>query len=416
MISAIKSSWRGYPALADWLVPWGMLASALAVPISSTARSILIPLSIGLIILTPTYRRDVLATLSETWCIASLLLFFMVLMGCSLSPANLHEKMLFIEKYSKLLYLPFLVVGFRDPKIRQMGLYGFIFAMLITFCVSILKATGLLQYHTADPGDVFHNHILTGYMMALATYVAALFFVRQPGKIRILYGLLVVAFSFQLLFLNQGRTGYVAYLLSMIVLMTQVLSFRKALLAIVMGCLLFAALFTQSQSMQNGAKQVISDWRVYHQNSKNTPIGYRLQFHEYAKRLYLRHPWIGNGTASFTHIYHEEAPIPSWSRTLLEPHSQYWLIAVEFGLLGIMAYFFFIGSLFMACLRLKAMRAIGLALFVPFVCGCATDSLLLYSSSGFFFLFFMALCLGEQQTLMTLHPPQTRQCNRDGNF
>ncbi len=105
----------------------------------------------------------------------------------------------------------------------------------------------------------------------------------------------------------------------------------------------------------------------------------------------------GNGSASFQYLYHEENPIPARGRELLEPHSQYWLIAAEWGILGLAALTFFFAGLWIACWRLKTMRPLAMAIFLPFVLACYTDSLLLYSGTGYFFLMMMALCLGENE-------------------
>ena len=80
----------------------------------------------------------------------------------------------------------------------------------------------------------------------------------------------------------------------------------------------------------------------------------------------------------------------------MEPHSQYWLIASEFGLLGCISFVFFLGCLIGASLRLKTLKPLAFAVLLPFIAGCWSDSLLFYSGTGYFFILFMALCLGEQ--------------------
>src|SRR5436190_19636226 len=95
-------------------VPLLLAASLLALPISSTAKGICLSLSVVAILLTPAYRSELTGLFEKGWCKAAVLLFCIALVSCLWSPASYSERMLIVEKYSKLLYLPILVVGFRD--------------------------------------------------------------------------------------------------------------------------------------------------------------------------------------------------------------------------------------------------------------------------------------------------------------
>lgn len=383
-----------------------LTAFSFAVPISESARSVFLGLAIALIVLTPSYRKDLISQLSQRWCQALLLFFLIVLLACAWSPASVHQKISVLHKYIKLLFLPVLVIGFRDPRIRRFGLYAFVAAMFVTCLGSMLKASGLLTYHGPNPGDVFRNHIMTGFMMSFATYLTALFFIREHGRVRFLYATLTLLFSYQILFINTGRTGRVVYVLLMLLLMVQSLSWRRVLLALVMSSTLLSVSYYQNPALQSVIDQRVAKVLTYHQEVKNDPIGWRIQFHAYAKKLFLKHPWFGNGTASYNYFFRKEDPVPSWhygrvstKQKLFEPHSQYWLVADEFGLLGILALLFFFGSLLVASLQLKSMRMLAIASILAFMIGSLSDSILFYSGTGYFFLLFMGICLGESHSV-----------------
>lgn len=371
--------------------------SLLALPLSSTAKSIFVGIAFSLIVLSPHYRRDLLAEMTQPWCQAAILLFFVSVLACAWSPATMSEKLMEIEKYSKLLYLPVLAVGFRDPQARNFALHGFLLAMIITVFASVLMSMGVYFISNVEASGVFRNHIMTGYMMAFAAYLSGLFFLRQRGRARIPYAILVLLFSYHLLFINNGRTGYVIFLLLMTLLMFQSFSWRQALVGVLLGTSLVAVTYYQSPVMQDAINQAVNDCQLYKKSEKDTSIGYRLQFHDYAFNLFKRHPWFGNGTTSFKHLYHEENPIPARGTHLLEPHSQYWLIASEFGGLGCLALALFFISLFFASWRLNTLRPVTMAIILPFLIGNLSDSLLFYSGTGYFFILFMALCLGEEK-------------------
>ena len=66
-------------------------------------------------------------------------------------------------------------------------------------------------------------------------------------------------------------------------------------------------------------------------------------------------------------------------------------------MLGVLALLLFFGSLLVASGSLTTLRPLAYAVLLPFIAGNLSDSLLFYSGTGYFFILFMALCLGEQQ-------------------
>ncbi len=371
--------------------------SLFAIPLSSTVKSIFIAVSLCLILFSATYRKDLWITFNQPWCKAGIFFFCIALIACAWSPATLHEKLLEIEKYSKLLYLPVLVVGFRDAYARRLGLHAFLFAMLATFFASVVVSSGLFSLSHIEASGVFRNHIMTGYMMAFAAYLSGFLFFQQHGRARIPYAILGFVFSYDVLFINNGRTGYVVFILLMALLMLQTFTLRQAVIGMLLGCSLMVVTFYESPVMQQAIYRAVDDCKMYKKSEKDTSIGYRLQFHDYAYNLFKRSPWFGNGTTSFKHIYHQENPIPARGTHLLEPHSQYWLVASEFGLLGCLALALFFTLLLVSSWTLTTLRPVALGILLPFLMGNLSDSLLFYSGTGYFFILFMALCLGEQQ-------------------
>ncbi|MFA5960128.1 MAG: O-antigen ligase family protein [Tatlockia sp.] len=377
-------------------IPFFLAITCFALPLSSTAKSICLSVSIAAILLSPSYRNALTNLFKTSWCKAALALFFIALFACFYSPATFSERMLILEKYSKLLYLPVLVLGFREQKTRTDCLNAFIVAMVITSGLSVLRFSGLLPGFEINPDHVFRNHIMVGYMVDFAAYLCALFFYREQGKKRLMYGLLFVLFSYHVLFVNGGRMGYVIYLVLMALLFLQIFSWRAAVVAALLFGAGFYFLYSQNPVMKDRVQLATIEYK-YYEWDKNTPVGFRLQFYHYALDVFKRHPISGNGTGSFTYYFRTENPVPFWFSKLLEPHSQYWLVADEFGLIGLFALLFFFASLFKASWRLKSTKPIAFAMLLPFVIGNFTDSLLLYSGSGYFFILFMALCLGENQ-------------------
>lgn len=364
------------------------------VPISSTAKSIFGALTLGSIVFSADAWPALKEMFNRPWSRAAFLLFCIAAVGCFWSPASFSEKLNAVEKYSKLLYLPILAVGLRDEKIRLMAMRAFLLAMLLTSSLSILKYAQVIQDPRLLEDFVFRNHIMTGMMMSFAAYLCGFFYFRKKGIGRLVYVALALIFMFQIFFVSIGRTGYLICLLLMLLLIVQHCSLKQTLIGIFAVLGLFLWTWYLNPTMQSGMNRMVTEYSHFKDN-KNTSVGYRLQFHDYARNLFNRHPVLGNGTASFRSLFKTENPLPLWPENLLEPHSQYWLVAAEWGVLGLAALFLFFGSLFRECFRMPSLGPIALASLLIFCVGNVTDSLLFYSGSGYFFILFMALCLGE---------------------
>lgn len=375
-------------------IPLLLTLTFLAFPLSSTGKSICLGAAIAAVLLTASYRQEITGLFSERWCQAAFLLFLIALLACLWSPASWAERLYVLEKYSKLLYFPILVIGFRDEKTRKNCLHAFLLAMVITSGLAVMRYRGFLPNLDINPDHVFRNHIMVGYMGDFASYISLLFFFRERGIKCWGYLLLFLLFSYHMLFVNGGRMGYITYVVLMVLLVFQFCSWRHAVAGILLLSVGFVFLYKQNEVMINRVHLAVQEIKGYQQD-KNTPVGFRFQFYNYAKDVFARHPLLGNGTGSFTYYFRTEKPIPAWDKKLLEPHNQYWLIADEFGVLGLIAFLFFLFYLFKTSWQLHKMRAVALAMLIPFILGNLTDSLLLYSGSGYFFLLFMALCFSE---------------------
>ncbi|MGQ3889350.1 O-antigen ligase family protein [Legionella sp. CNM-1927-20] len=382
--------------LAKETIMFLLTALVFAIPISSSGKSIFVGLAITAILASTALRAEIKNLLAQTWCRALLLFVFIVLLACLWSPASIKIKLFVIEKYSKLLYLPIFLVGFQNERARNIGLHAFLLAMLLTAFLSIGRELNILTATNLVADHVFRNHIMTSMMMAFATYLAGYLFFKRQGRIRLAYGSLIAIYSYQILFINAGRLGYVLYVVLMSLLAIQMLNKRQAVVGILFILLLFSFAYKLSPTMQLGLTALSNDFK-YFQKSKDTSIGFRLQFHNYAKELFKRKPLVGNGTGGFIHYFSQEDPIPAWGHKLLEPHSQYWLTAAEFGLLGLLSFAILFLSLFKKSLELKEWRFPAIALLILISIGNLSDSLLFYSGSGYFFIVLMALFLSENR-------------------
>lgn len=376
--------------------PLLLVAAMFFIPISPTIKTVLLLLGMLVLISTRYYRQLSFYTWFSLWGLSAVALFSYIMIATLWSPAPFKMQWLVVGKYCKLIYLPILAVGFVNPRIRTWSLNSYLAAILLTCIISILRAKGILSLGMyADQGAVFYNHIITGFMVALASYIAGLFVFQYKGWVKFLYFAIWLLTSYQIIFINTGRTGYLIYFVLMILLLIQKLAFRQAVLGSLLFCSLFLLGYNLSPIMQSKVHSLINEVSLFKHNVKETSLGYRYEFHQYAQSLLVKHPLLGIGTGGFKYQFYKDNPIPSWGTGLTDPHSQYWMILAEQGILGFLLLLFFFASLFVTSFQLKETRPILLGLLVVFCIGCATDTILSFSAAGYLLIIMSALCFGE---------------------
>jgi O-antigen ligase len=370
------------------------------VPVSSTIKSVYIILISMTVLSNRRYRQALWQALKLPFVWFGLVFFLLILMSCFWSPASVSFKVLMIDKYSKLLMFPLLVVCFMDKTRRQWGTLAFLSAMLFTGLLALLQKYSLLNLHgtaAIDPGFVFQSHIMTGFMFAFAAYCSAWAFVNKKSSLsRGLYFLLALFFSYEVFFVNTGRTGYFVFLILALLFCIQYFSLKQSIFAVFVCLSTIGLIYSQQNSvMRMNINSLYHSYQNYFKNKKSSSLGYRMQFHEYAAEKAKERPIFGHGTGSFPYYYEKEKPVAHWDEPLLEPHSEYWLIAVQQGAVGLLFLFSYFAALLWYSSDLTASKPLLIGLTVAFMFGCLSDSLLFYGSSGYFFISFAALYYGE---------------------
>lgn len=367
------------------------------IPISPTLKSLFLWISIMLVVANPYCRKlSWMYTWSSIWCASAIILVSYITISLFWSSASYVSGLEEIKKYLKVLYIPIFATAFINRRSRMWSLNAYLAAATLISVLSCLKAYGWIAIgHTADQGEIFSNHILTGFIISFASYLAGLFFFQYKNSIRLIYLIIFLLTSYQLIFINTGRTGYIIYLVLMILLFLQKLTLKQSFLGMVLIMSLFALSYKTSIITYIKLNELISDVHLYQQNNKFTSLGLRLEFHDYAKSLLVQHPLIGVGAGGFEQHFYESNPVPQWGNKLVEPHSQYWLVLAEQGVIGFILLLFFFANLFCNAFKVTETKPIILGFLSIFFIGCFSDSILCYSLAGYLLVLFCSLSFGE---------------------
>jgi len=144
----------------------------------------------------------------------SLALFLAFLVGMFYTQATEKEAVASLGKVNKLLYIPFLMETLKDKKWRRYGMIAFLSAMALTLVLSFAQELGLMAISKRfTPGSVFRDHIYTSLLMSFSGFlVAHATFNATKISHRLLGMFLLIAITFHVLFINQGRSGQIIFM------------------------------------------------------------------------------------------------------------------------------------------------------------------------------------------------------------
>lgn len=340
----------------------------------------------------------------------ALALLGLFVIGTSWSVAPPHEMGQALRKYSRLLILPIAIaMAWRDARVQKKALLAFMAgsAWLALSCYlvwfDLMPTSRLDWWRVGDTRDAFayKNHITVGILLGFSTLVCLLK-ASYASAARMRYGALAAAlfFSFPILFLTQGRTGYVVMFIGLVtLLLLRVGAHRARFAAGVAGVVvLFTGLYFASTNFQQRTDQFVADVQNYANADARSPNGMRLSFFQVGGKAIAAHPWAGNGTGSFAELYAPTAraiwPADSpHAAVRIHPHSEFLNVAVQLGLLGFVVYVGMLASLGVAMRAPRSFEADGmLLLWVIYVTTSFYNSLLWDPTESYWFLL-LAGCL-----------------------
>ncbi|MDQ1829517.1 O-antigen ligase family protein [Massilia scottii] len=305
-----------------------------------------------------------------------------------------------LKKYARLLVLPIAVAtSMRDRAMPARALAAFLGG------ATVLATSNYLVWHDLMPtsrlgwwriGDAkdafsFKNHITIGILLSFATVVSMLGATYVQGaRARVACLVAGVLFSVPIIFLNQGRTGYVTLFVGMVVLF--LLRVRFTVLRTIFGVgaivLLFVGFYASSNNFKARTDDLITEVRT---DQKRSPNGLRMSYLRAGTGIIVAHPLAGLGTGSFAEVYaptaRQDWPEDKLAETRHQPHSEFLLIGAQLGLPGLLLYFAMLGSLLRPALAVRSFHADALVLlWAIYVVSSSFNSLLWDVTEAYWFL------------------------------
>ena len=331
---------------------------------------------------------------------AALSLCFLIAVFYSAAPQDLAVSG--FNKYRKFLYIPVLMILFRDESHRKWCWAGFLVASVLTLVFSYLKAGGILNLNHHNTSATIKNHISHSIFVAFFAFYC-LHKTKEIGRCRCLYLLLFALCLHNLFFMVHGRTGQVIVLLLITLFACQhgskkwILTTLLLLTVAIGGYLKFS---DKAGRINMGIESTVGYLKDPHLAGKYTDLGVRYALWQYSAELIGESPVIGFGTGSFNT---ELKRIAKGHIELLRfdhPHNEFFMIGVELGMTGLMLYCGFYWALYHQLARMSPEnRLLGQGVFIALLVTSLFNTPIYDHAQGNFFVTLIALCFLPNNTL-----------------
>ncbi len=316
----------------------------------------------------------------------SLSLFLALFISASYSAAPYPQAFATLAKYRELL-LPLILFTFFQKKIIQKSVEQYLIASLIfTLLVSSIGYLNLLPENISS--SILKNRITHSLFISFLSFYSLHKILNKKNTL--IWILILLLSIINLLFICDGRTGQLTFLMLCSLFFTQTFTPKKAFMLGAGLLTIFAILlsFTHLGSrFIDGLQESVN----FLNNSKltDTSMGLRLYFWESSLKIIAQSPLIGVGIGGLPfaaeQILRNQSPI-------INPHNEYLLIGTQLGLFGLLLFFGFLFSIFRKSLEIPKDRSVLLqGVLVSLCISCMFNSSILDHTEGHWFMILIAL-------------------------
>jgi O-antigen ligase len=316
-----------------------------------------------------------------------------------------------LGKYADLIFIPVFIWILKDEAARRSARTAFLAAMGLTLFLSYLVGFKLLPiqhwmtpYSVFDNPVIFHSHIAQNNMMGFAVFLGLLNLRDTVSRrAQLLWGTFVVLAIYNVLFMVQGRTGYMILLVlicwfcwATLVRYMQRLGkswgWRQAASLLLIAVSIVAIAYQASPRLHDRIGLLGSEYQAWQPNhGKETSTGQRLDFYYNSLKIVQNHPLLGVGTGGFPAAFAQQTQGTEALQTV-NPHNEFLLITMQAGLAGLflLLYLFYIHWRCAPQLGSALEQDAARGLLLMYVINCAFNSALYDHVDGLLFAYMTA--------------------------
>ncbi len=267
----------------------------------------------------------------------ALALFGFYIIGVFYSSAEWHERLMYLGKYQKLLFIPLIIGVMKTDEMREYALNAFLLSMIFVLLVSYLKWFGWVFHKDIGEGYfVFKGRIAHGIFMSFALYLMMHKALKSIGILRVLWIILSLLAVFNVMVLVNGRTGQIIVVALMIWFAFEIWGLKS--LKYWLGILLVGFIVVQTLPDFLPHPRLLDTQKELAEHQSNgfqTASGQRMEMYKNTLSLIKQHPILGGGTGSIVNEYAQLAKTNNLTMSVTNPHSQFLLTIQELGVVGV---------------------------------------------------------------------------------
>lgn len=371
---------------------YAAIALGASIPISTSLDAVLFVLVLLAWLGGGGLREKLVGLRANPAALAALALLGLLLLGMTWGPGSAREGWYYVGKYKDLLLVAALSGLFLSYREKELALGAFLATMALTLVLSYTIWLGALPIEDTplrnkENPAVFKFHITHGVFMALAAFLAGVQALRESElRWRVLYGAGALAAAFNVLFMVQGRTGYLVFAVLWLYFCAAHWRRRGLIGALLVGSLAFAAAYLADAPLFGRTTTAASEWREWSAGrGDETSTGLRMNYYKTAAAIVREHPVLGVGTGGFVSAYREKIRGTSLPESN-NPHNQYLLTAAQLGAVGLVALIAMFVIMWWQAGRMEpAARIAARGLVLTIAVGCLLNSFLIDHAEGLLF-------------------------------
>ena len=300
-----------------------------------------------------------------------------VLIGMTYASVPWSDRWIDVLKWRTILWFFVLLSIFDDERWGTRLLATFVVSTAVALMASFVTAAGGFTLWRS-PDALLRNAVTQGMGFAVAALVCLWMLLEKTlqGHMRWVVPVLGLLYLANIVFITNGRSGYVILGIGCAVLLLWKASPLKQL-AIVLG-LSFAAIlaFSLSSRMQDKIVLGVDEWIHEAESTSLTSMGLRRVYYRNTLEILQDHWLIGTGTGGFKKAYTEQVthkydPSDWRSEPIGDPHNQYLAVFAQHGIGGLAVFLVWIIAIARDTCGLPKYRKLALAI----LCGWCVTSL-----------------------------------------
>jgi O-antigen ligase len=286
--------------------------------------------------------RSVRASLRHPLGVALLVFFAVAGIGMLYSPAPWPDRLSAVASWRRLGYALLLLGFFAADDWKRRFVVSFVVVTSIGLFASYLAAFGLIPSKPGQgTGALLQNHSTQGIVFSLA--VLCLAHLARSASARVRWALFSGAalFAVNVMYITPGRSGYAALVVAAFVSGAMLFGWRRIHIWLSIVVVLGAVAFMTAAQLRERIFQGIDEIASADSSKNLTSMGTRVLFYRTTLELIRERPLFGYGSGSFGKVYSALVAkrYTDWrAGPTTDPHNQYLFIAMELGLVGLVAF------------------------------------------------------------------------------